>query len=66
MTLTPERLDVWLLLLRRFAMALIGIVGLTISLIHYWITNEVSLPAFAAFTSLLGLNALNLGRGSTP
>lgn len=59
----PEALEVWLPALRQFSLAIIGIAGLTISLLKYWTTGDVSLPAFAAFAGLLGLNALNLGRG---
>lgn len=58
----PEALEIWLPALRQFSLAIIGTVGLTILLLKYWMTGEVSLPAFAAFSGLLSLNALNLGR----
>ena len=66
MTLTPEGFDTWLQVLRRFALAIIGGVGLIILLLKYWTSGDISLPAFAAFAALLGLNSLSIGRGSAP
>lgn len=62
----PEALEIWLPALRQFSLAIIGIAGLSILLLKYWTTGDVSIPAFTGFAALLGLNSLAIGRGSVP
>lgn len=64
MMMTPEAIDAWLQVFRRFALAIVGLAGLTILLARYWITGTLDLAVFGAFAGLLGLNALSLGKGS--
>jgi hypothetical protein len=60
--LTPDEVDSWISAIRRFALALIGIGGLTIVVVRFAQTGDVSLPIFAAFAGILGLNILNIGK----
>ena len=63
-----ERLNVGALailvsILRDLAMSIIGTVGLTISLMIYWKTGDISLPAVCFYAGLLGINSLSIGKG---
>lgn len=60
MPLTPDEVDSWLEIIRRFSLALIGIGGLSIVVVRFAQTGDVSLPIFAAFAGILGLNILNV------
>lgn len=63
MPIETEEADQWISIWRTFSLGIVGVVGLGILLVKYWTTGEVSLPAFTAFSFLLGLNSLAIGRG---
>jgi hypothetical protein len=63
MAWTPDGLAAWITAIRETALLIVGVLGLTIMLIRYAQTGEISLPAVATFSGFIGFQALQSGKG---